>query len=479
MFVSKGNDVVLVRTPFKKGYDLVQKFRGCDNQSLDYNSPIDVQEAGLIDNSKWDCYHLDIPFNISNDEATPPVVNGCHIGANHGEFCAVSVYSENHNKTLKDVGAVYKDSQGVNFTLIKVDTKNALTFVSDNVGESVYKYDFKRQIDGHLTYVGNGNDVSEVKVTNQRRVFLLRSNRCLKKEFYVSVNGKLQELFGSAQCDYFEIHEDYDIINPATVAPALQKARPKNGFSVKPDLADYGDAMISVRQIYRVLNDGTILSIFKHDKLQPVLWQEYVGIMYQEKLNVYGGGIYRYIPKLLPFTTQEGSFDFSNGINIFESYPKEKWTDKSTWLDKDNPSDRVLDYFKDKNGKNKLAFACGFLPIKDGEPKARKNIQSSFHIKGSRKMYPFIKRGDISSTDFVGYKKFFIPSEQNHSIYAVEYDGKTYVYANIYQQGQESIAINGRAKLIEKYGDIVWTQDCSALTVSGSNGIAVFEINNN
>lgn len=41
MFVSKSLDVFLVRTPFKQGYDLVQKFRGCNNQSLSYNAPID------------------------------------------------------------------------------------------------------------------------------------------------------------------------------------------------------------------------------------------------------------------------------------------------------------------------------------------------------------------------------------------------------------------------------------------------------
>ena len=71
MFISASGDVALVRTKYNDTHDLVQKFRGVNNQSIYYNAPVDFMEAGLIDNSKWDYWHIDIPFNISNDEATP------------------------------------------------------------------------------------------------------------------------------------------------------------------------------------------------------------------------------------------------------------------------------------------------------------------------------------------------------------------------------------------------------------------------
>ena len=35
-----------------------------------------------------------------------------------------------------------------------------------------------------------------------------------------------------------------------------------------------------------------------------------MGAMFQEKLDIYGGGMFRYIPKLLPFNCPDGKFDF-------------------------------------------------------------------------------------------------------------------------------------------------------------------------
>ena len=54
MFVGLHNDIVLFRTPINSTHDLVQKFRGFNNTTINHNAPIDFMEAGLIDNSKWD-----------------------------------------------------------------------------------------------------------------------------------------------------------------------------------------------------------------------------------------------------------------------------------------------------------------------------------------------------------------------------------------------------------------------------------------
>ncbi|MBQ7236670.1 MAG: hypothetical protein IJX03_05915 [Clostridia bacterium] len=37
----------LFRTPFTEGYDLVQKFRGINNDNILFNTPIDHTEVGL------------------------------------------------------------------------------------------------------------------------------------------------------------------------------------------------------------------------------------------------------------------------------------------------------------------------------------------------------------------------------------------------------------------------------------------------
>ena len=91
-------------------------------------------EAGLIQKDKRDCFHLDIPFHLSNDEVPSMQINGHWNGAGHGEPCCIALYAPSHNKTIADVGSVWKDEAGVTFTLLRVATEDHLIFVSENIG---------------------------------------------------------------------------------------------------------------------------------------------------------------------------------------------------------------------------------------------------------------------------------------------------------------------------------------------------------
>lgn len=474
MFVSTNCDVALFRTRFNDTHDLIQKFRGVNNQSIYYNAPVDFMEAGLIDNSKWDYWHVDIPFNYSNDEATPFIVNGCHIGANHAETCAVSVYSSSHDKTFADIGSLWVDEQGVKFTLLRVQDE-ILTFVSENTLDSEDRYVFVKKITGNLTYVENGCNSSCINVERQSIAYMSRSNRYLQKKVFVCKDGVWSPLFGGAECDLAEIREDYYIINPATVAKDLAQKRPKDGYAQNVDLANFGKPMIKLNLVYRVMPDGAILSFFNAETLMNVQVEYYYGVMFQEKLDIYGGGSYRIIPKTKPIETEEGIFDFPKPVALYGApYPKSTKVLPKYFENPDFPPDRIIDMYKGKDGKYKLGFACGFLPLYDCAPQIRKNnLKYAVSIKFTRKAYPAAACGDISTLKGIGYKKFFTMTDDN-PVYTVTHDGKTYIYAHFIKPGKTTLPIDGRVKLFEKGGDIEWFQDCSSLTVSGDKGYALF-----
>ncbi len=474
MIVSVNKDVALFRIPFNATHDLVQKFRGVDNDTIYYNSPVDFMEAGLIDNSKWDYWHVDIPFNISNDEATPFTVNNCCIGANHAETCGVSVYSQTHDKTFADIGSVWVDEANVKFTLLMVRDKE-LQFVSENVGENDNRYVFVKKITGDLTYIENGCNTSPIKVEKQHLSYMSRSNRYLQKKIFVCKDGEWSALFGSAECDLAEIREDYYIINPATVAKDLASKRPQGGYTQNVDLAYFGSPMIKLNLVYRIMPDGAILVFFDSERLMPVQVEHYFGVMFQEKLDIYGGGSYRIIPKTKPIDCEEGVFDFTKPVALYgKPYPKSKKITKEYFANPDFPPDRIIDMYKNKDGEYKLGFACGFLPLYDCAPETRKdNLNYAVSLKFTRKAYPAAASGDITKLKGIGYKKFFAMNDEN-PVYAVTCEGKTYIYVHFINEGKATLPIDSRVTLIEKGENLDWYQDCSSLTVSGKQTYAVF-----
>ena len=473
-FISIAKDVALVATPFDEKYDLINKFRGVVIDSVKYNNPVDFMESGLMRKGKWDCWHLDVPFSISNDEAVPAYINDCWIGANHGHHCAIEIFAPEHGKTLQDVGSVWKDEQGVLFTLLRIENRDCLLFVSDVLG-SAEDYRFTLFIKGGLKYVKNGKNRKRITLSSQRVTDLTPAIRYVRKDVFAYSNGRMERVQGTANCDYAEIQEEYEIINPATVAESLRNGRPRGGYDRLRNLADFGEPMLSCKLTYRILNDGTILVIFDYERLANVRFQRFMGVMYQEKIDVYSGGIYRYLPKTLPFLTSEGTFDFSKRVPITEKlYPKGGELTRNYWTDSQSPCDRVVDYFCDEEGRDKLAFACGYLPVFDGVAKKRKENKSAVTLKFTRKHYPTFLEGDLSHIRGVAYKKYFIPQKNRACAYSVYFEGKTYIYVDVFGEKTLEFSACGKIRLLEKSDQISYEISNRIVKIKGNNGFAVF-----
>jgi hypothetical protein len=172
--------------------------------------------------------------------------------------------------------------------------------------------------------------------------------------------------------------------------------------------------------------------------------------MFQEKPDLLGGGVYRYIPHTLPIECKEGVFNFNDGVLLSGAFPSSQMLVPEFFADKLNPPSSIIDILKDAEGKNKLAFAGGFLPIYDGRGEIRVNtLESACHIYSTRKAYPIFAQGDISAVKGVGYKKYFTTPQNKGCYYTVNLDGTTYLYALLTDQTELNIKTEKPPKLMQ------------------------------
>ena len=192
----------------------------------------------------------------------------------------------------------------------------------------------------------------------------------IRIEAYAVKNGK-QYLLGKdapdAGCDYVEIEEYYDIIDPSTVADALRAARPEGGYTEQPYIG-VGTPIVNYHMTHRILADGTILEIMDHKILDSVAMGYYGGIQYQQKQNTFGGGVYRYLPGTKGLQISDPSrvdTIIMEGVTVNSKY----------WTSPNAVPDRQVDYMRSSDGTNEVAFAGGYLPF-DYNATAQKRMDS-------------------------------------------------------------------------------------------------------
>lgn len=327
-----------------------------------------------------------------------------------------------------------------------------------------------------MSYVGGGEHTSDLgPAAESFRTEMRPVNRHTKRRVVAYKDGKAKVVYGEEQCDYAEIQEEYDVVNPVSMARALHENRPEGGYTALPQAM--GDAMIKCKYIYRILGDGGVVIEFSYEKLQEVDLEVIMGAMYQEKLDVYGGGIYRYIPKSLPFETAEGSFDFSEltSTDYRTPFPREKMLTKEWWADPQSPPDKIVDILRDVDGHDRMGFACGYLPVLDGVPEKRiPHLETAIHIIRTRKGYPFFMSGDLTCARGVAYKKYFPVDKDRAYVYTVPYDGKQYIYMDFLKEEVLTVPVEGAVTLYEKSQEISYEVKDGILSVHGTKGYAVF-----
>ena len=471
MDVSRNGSEIAFRTPFSPTQDLVQVLIGAAPGDPTRNNPVDFKMAGLQRKGHPDIWHADHVLAFSTDECSPFVINGDDIGGNHGHGCALRVQAPSHGLTCRDIGLVWLDDDGTEWTLLRVENPHSLLFLSPNIGPSKYDYHFLGNCAGTLRRNGVALNATSQQGGVQLTPAIRHTQRdclCLKNGQWVYAGGWMPD------CDAAEIREVYEVVNPATVAQAIREQRPANGYSSQPSLA-VGETMLIHRMTYRINADGTILCDFDHQLTQPVHMRHYLGIMHQEKSDVFGGGVWRVIPKLKPFD----GFDFTKPYNTTVG-PMPNWftLTPDLWTDPLSPPDRQVDLICRPDGSCAAAFASGFLPVHDGHPSVRAhNITDSGDVVPSRKTYPTFAGGRdeknrLQSLRGTAYKKYYLPEHDDAAVYTA--GNMLYVY--LYTDGEIFVDCPNACKPWEHSGvECCFTRD--GIIVRGKRGgYAVFEL---
>lgn len=481
MDISRNGAEIAFRTAFSDDHDLVQVLCGLSSIP-EKNCPVDFRLAALQRKGHPDIWHMDQVLAFCTDECSPLVIHGEDIGGNHGHPCAIKVTAPGHGKTCRDVGTLWADETGLTFTLLRAESANTLLFLSENTGPSVTEYAFAGRITGALHCLDTGEVL--LPLSQQGGAQLTPAIRHIRREAVCLKGGAWLEIGGWMEgCEAAEIREEYEIINPATVAGALREGRPTGGYTQQPSLA-VGDAMFLHRMVYRIEPDGTILCQFDHEALQAVPMCCYLGIMHQVKCDVYGGGVWRYIPKVQPFTVKGKALDFTRPFLTTEhTLPNNVRLTPDFWTNPASPPDRQIDYIRRPDGRMAVGFASGFLPVDDGAPAIRaKSITDAATIVSSCKTYPTFAGGMGSGLDFprlrgTAYKKYFLPG-QGADMYTVPHGGDTYVYMDFTSDAPQTLthplAPGAAAECLE--ATLPWQADKNVLTAQGDMGYAVFRV---
>lgn len=505
MDISINSNDIVFRTPFSDKHDLLQIMRGIRPGTVFANEPVDFRLSGLQRKGHMDIWHIDIALSFATDEAAPPAINFDDGGANHSAPCGVRLNVPNHGMDYSDISSLWHDEAGNEWTLVRVEDPDNLMFVSQNVGTSKTHHKFLDRVIGTLTYVTCGTHTAPITPTSQSgHNQMHRSIRHTARDLFYYKDGQRHRITGyHTDCDSAEIIEQYEIINPATIAETLRKNRPAGGYFAPVDIA-VGEPMVKFNFIHRILGDGTVLIEFDHHRVSDAIWSSYMGYMAQERCDVYDSGIYRYVPKLKPFEHNGVMYDLSDPINTSsDDFPDRCSLSRDRWESLSSPPDRQIDFIRKPGGSgftdgdSAAAFASGFLPLYDGIPEVRaKNIHGTSPLIKSRKTYPgfiscfhpedggFPPKMDLEnapSLDHVhgiAYRKFFFPKSRTATSYTVDFDGITYLYMDFYKDGELTCKIpNGKTpKLTEASSTVSYTVTDSEITAKASKGYAIFEL---
>ena len=350
------------------------------------NNPIiDFGTAELVDKNTGKKTSLNGYY--SSDETNPQLINGLYIGSNHGAMGA-RVTSNAHGKTQADVGSVWVDSKGVKWDLIRVEDANKLFFLQQkNYNLATTSFGFNGNISGPLTYVSDGVNTADITVGSYTATQTFPSIKNVEHTFYLVRDGEMIEFDNrtagvSYKADEVVVVEEYDIVNPCTIADSLRANKPAGGYTEAPSIAT-GDAIFHYKQIITVKADGTIFTEIDHEVLTDLNSYETYGYQFYQRANAFGGGAWRQVPGTKEFTDSKGvkwdittPYEYTNvpgtpSTNL--PVPMSRTLKSTDWIDPNIVPSRILDYMRDANGKNIMGYMTGFLPIYDGEPSVRKS----------------------------------------------------------------------------------------------------------
>ena len=482
---------ITIVSEFDNENDLSQVFKIVNADSaITNNCHYDYHEAHLI-NKESGAKSALVGYPQA-DESAPPHMNGTYLGANHGASEGVEVTATAHGKTNGDLGSVWVDSAGVQWTLIRVIDENTILFLSEaERNETTGNWKFADTITGTtLTYDASVSDnfavntdaITSITVkATSVQVFPSIGNRVIK--MHVVRDGEITtyENMDTVR-EGFKINgskvileETYDVIDPTLIGENMRASRPDGGYTSMADIS-VGDPIMKYKQTITIYEDGDVIIDLDHELLKKVYSFQYYGYQYYKRADAFGGGLYRYMPGLTKYTSGGKEYDFSipvlmpvsNETNASSDLIPSSFTATSSYWANDIVPDRVIEYYKDAEGEYKMAFASGFVPIYDAAPDVRgENVTQTLYMldRIGHKVYPMLANGNNykeagSKIRGVAFRHYDALDQSTKKVtaYDVEYKDDVYYYVD-FLEDEENFVLDLDKKTVTDDYELVYKTD--------------------
>lgn len=379
------NQSVWVFTKYNDTYDLRTQYKAFDSQPF-WNNVMNTSsylvDRGSNNTSVYNC----IILMAYSDNAAPTNINGTFIGANHGCSDALLITSVGHGKTDVDVGSEWLNGI-VKFYIIRIVDNDHLWILSENLGTpEIWK--FRNWLSGYiLSHSANATHTSSITFSTFCQVQMTPAikNRTIK--MYLDGIIEIPNTSGiTYYCNYFDIRENYNIINPASVIDYLVD----NVGSEPAPLLSNGNTCVQQNIIYRTQWNGNMLIFNDWTTIQEVDLG-YMGFGQQDALYTVMTPLvkqYLYIPKTLPISDGTTTYDFTS-IADFTSNPVNPLNfTQEYWENILSPPDRMISFLAHTDGTRQTAFHFGYIQDKGMAKYRVDNVTNAWSFFTTRKSYP-------------------------------------------------------------------------------------------
>ncbi len=464
---------------------------------LEKNVIFDYRGAELINKANGSSKQL--VKTPTADETAPPHFSTTYLGGNHGVSFGVRISSPGHGKTYGDIGSVWTDSEGIQWTLVRVLNANELLFLSDGDKNSVGNWTFAKTITGStLTYNPSYDNNFALNTTAITVASVLETGVQLQpaignrvQKMFVYRDGEVEEYVDvddiregfSVNCNKIVLQETYDIMDPSKIGYHLRQYRPEGGYTAPADIAEGGTPIMHYKQTITIHEDGDVIIDFDHELLETTRNFHYYGYQYYEKADVFGGGVYRYIPGVKDLVQDGTTYEFTKPYLMTNNhFPGYTITTKD-WADENFAPDRIIEYYADDNDQFKMAYAAGYIPVGIAAPDVRKdNVSTAFTMfnRTGMKVYPmFVNTSQFweegSRINGVAFRHYdnLDQSTDKVTAYDVEYNDDVYYYIDFLEDEDEFVleldkkTVTEGFELVYKSADVECSIEGNKLIVSG------------
>jgi hypothetical protein len=377
--VARRGDQLLIRTKWDSDTDLIQSVSMKSGVSA-VPDMVSFMGARLVPNSEIDAlagFNAASGANIigaQGDDATPFLINGTFIGANHGCDRLRRVPATAHGKTVEDIGSVWTDSLARRWVLMAIVSANVLDFISENQSVAP-EWSFHTTLSGTtLTHASGALHTGAIAITSAVTGYQLYPavNNIVKA---VRLDGITDITAGPDSiytCDFLDIEHDYGVTN---VGEVVEFAKARAGGAVAPDYSDDSipvDLSASIR--YR-FTPKHACAVEQSATAQRNLSFGYIGFMQAVKLSITGTDtLWTYVPRLNPITVGANTYDLSAQHNM-AGFADNVYFTTPTWADANNPPSSMTQMVKNSGGTKLHSFTMGYTPDRFiGVPALRKTL---------------------------------------------------------------------------------------------------------